>query len=202
MGRCLGTTAQGDQCRRLVRGQSRYCGQHGAQQMEKSLTWAGAGALLSQFVAPGIGPALVGAVAGAVAAEPSGSGGKPRVFVSFDFDNDQKYKHLLVGQTRNRSTPFEIRDHSLKEAAPERNWKSKARTAIRRSDLVLVILGRDTHRAPGVLAEVRMALEEGKPIVQLISQPELRLKRVPGAGRTLQWTWANLSNLFPAQHSV
>ena len=46
---------------------------------------------------------------------------KKPVFVSFDFDNDKNLKELLVGQSRNDDSPFEVIDHSLKEAAPERD---------------------------------------------------------------------------------
>ena len=33
---------------------------------------------------------------------------KKRVFISFDFDNDDRLKDLLVGQSRNPDTPFEL----------------------------------------------------------------------------------------------
>ena len=55
---------------------------------------------------------------------------KKRVFVSFDFDNDKTLKDFLVGQARPPDSPFEVIDHSLKEAQPERNWEAKARAAI------------------------------------------------------------------------
>ncbi|WP_337242154.1 TIR domain-containing protein, partial [Proteus faecis] len=85
----------------------------------------------------------------------------PRVFVSFDFDNDQQLKHLLIGQTRRKDLPFSVVDGSLKEAAPEPRWKEAALREIRRCDVVVVLLGRYTHKAPGVLAEVAMARAEG-----------------------------------------
>jgi len=43
---------------------------------------------------------------------------KKKVFVSFDFDNDKTLKDFIVGQAKNSDSPFEISDHSLKEAAP------------------------------------------------------------------------------------
>jgi hypothetical protein len=56
---------------------------------------------------------------------------RKRVFVSFDFDNDQALKNLLIGQSRNKLTNFDLADWSLKEAAPQRTWESAARTRIK-----------------------------------------------------------------------
>ncbi len=65
---------------------------------------------------------------------------KKRVFVSFDFDNDKTLKDFIVGQARLPDSPFEVADHSLKEAQPERDWQAKARTAISRSEVFIVML--------------------------------------------------------------
>src|SRR2546425_7096356 len=97
---------------------------------------------------------------------------KKRVFVSFDFDNDRALKDLIIGQARLPESPFEVVDTSLKEAAPLKTWEEKARAAIERSDLVLVMVGPNTHRAPGVLKEIKMAGEEEKPFVQMIGYRE------------------------------
>ena len=49
---------------------------------------------------------------------------KTKVFVSFDFDNDETLKHLIIGQAKLTDSPFEISDLSLKEAQPERDWEA------------------------------------------------------------------------------
>lgn len=121
---------------------------------------------------------------------------KKRVFVSFDFDNDKVLKDFVIGQARNPDAPFEVVDTSLKEAAPMKTWEDKARVAIKRSDLVLVMVGPNTYRAPGVLKEVRMAREEGVPIVQMIGYRDGNYTPVPDAGRLYQWNWDNLKKLL------
>jgi hypothetical protein len=121
---------------------------------------------------------------------------KKRVFVSFDFDNDKTLKDFIVGQARNPDSPFEIIDTSLKEAAPMKTWEEKARLAIGRSDLVLVMVGPNTYRAPGVLREVAMAREEGKPIVQVIGYRDGNYTPVANAGRLYRWDWDNLKRLL------
>jgi len=121
---------------------------------------------------------------------------KKKVFVSFDFDNDKSLKDLIVGQARLPDSPFEVIDTSLKEAAPMKTWEDKARVAIKRSEIVLVMVGSNTHKAPGVLKEVQMARDEKIPIVQMIGHKDGNYTAVPNAGRLYAWNWDNLKNLL------
>lgn len=61
---------------------------------------------------------------------------KKKVFISFDYDNNLDLKNLLVGQAKLPDSPFEISDWSLKEAAPEWDWESKAEAKIKKSGAV------------------------------------------------------------------
>lgn len=122
---------------------------------------------------------------------------KTRVFVSFDFDNDKTLKDLIIGQAKNPDSPFEVADHSLKEAAPEKEWLEKARRAISRSDVFMVMLGAKTRNASGVLNEVKIANELEKRRFQIIGYASGTEKwRVPDAGRVYRWTWENLKKLL------
>jgi len=121
---------------------------------------------------------------------------KKRVFVSFDFDNDKVLKDFIIGQARLPDSPFEVVDTSLKEAAPMKTWEEKARAAIRRSNIVLVMVGSDTHKAPGVLKEVAMARDEDIPVVQFIGYRDGDYTPVPDAGRLYAWNWENLKKLL------
>jgi len=121
---------------------------------------------------------------------------KKRVFVSFDFDNDKVLKDFIIGQSRLNDSPFEVIDTSLKEAAPMKTWEDKARAAIKRSDLVIVMVGPQTHRAPGVLKEVAMARDEDISIVQVIGYKDGNYTAVPNAGRLYAWNWENLKKLL------
>lgn len=121
---------------------------------------------------------------------------KKRVFVSFDFDNDKVIKDFIIGQSKLADSPFDVVDTSLKEAAPMKTWEDKARAAIKRSDIVIVMVGPATHKAPGVLKEVAMAREENVPIVQVIGYKDGNYTAVPNAGRLYAWNWENLKNLL------
>jgi hypothetical protein len=121
---------------------------------------------------------------------------KKKVFVSYDFDNDKVLKDFIIGQSRLEDSPFEVIDQSLKEAAPESGWKQRARQAIKRSDIVLVMVGQSTHKASGVLKEVDIAREEGIKIVQVIGYKDGDYKPVPNAGELYRWNWENLKKLL------
>ena len=122
---------------------------------------------------------------------------KKRVFVSFDFDNDKTLKDFIVGQARLGDSPFDVADHSLKEAQPERDWETKARQAITRAEVFIVMLGPKTRSASGVLKEVRMASELGKRRFQIIGHSDGGIGwAVPGGGPTYRWNWGNLKRLL------
>lgn len=121
---------------------------------------------------------------------------KKKVFISFDFDNDRALKEFMIGQSRNADSPFDIIDFSLKEAAPDATWQAQARSSIQRSDIVLVMVGANTYRAPGVLKEVAMARIAGKVIVQIIGYRTGDYTPVPNAGRLYSWNWDNLKKLL------
>jgi len=121
---------------------------------------------------------------------------KLRVFVSFDFDNDKIVKDFIVGQSKLSDSPFEISDWSMKEAAPQANWEAEAKARISRSDMVIVMVGLKTYRAPGVLKEVKIARVLKKPIYQIIGYRNGNYTPVPDAGRLYSWNWDNLKKLF------
>jgi nucleoside 2-deoxyribosyltransferase len=121
---------------------------------------------------------------------------KKKVFVSFDFDHDRVLKDFIYGQAKLPDSPFEIVNTSLKEAAPETQWENKARLAIGRSDIVLVMVGKYTHNARGVLKEVGMARAVGKPIIQVIGYRDGEYTAVPNAGRLYRWSWENMKKLL------
>jgi len=122
---------------------------------------------------------------------------KKRVFVSFDFDNDKVLKDFIIGQAKNSDSPFEVSDFSLKEAAPEKEWLEKARAAISRAEVFIVMLGPKTRSASGVLKEVKLANELKRARFQIIGYKDGKESwAVPDAGRVYSWDWENLKKLL------
>ena len=122
---------------------------------------------------------------------------KKKVFVSYDYDNDKTLKDFIIGQAKLADSPFEVIDFSLKEAAPEKTWLDKARTAILRAEVFIVMLGSKTRNAPGVLKEVKIANELKKDKFQIIGYKDgSETWAVPNAGRVYRWDWENLKTLL------
>ncbi len=121
---------------------------------------------------------------------------KKRVFVSFDFDNDKILKDFIIGQSRLDDSPFEIVDCSLKEAAPEKDWEEKAKRAIARAEVVMIMVGPKTYKATGVLKEVKFARDLNIDIFQVIGYKDGNYTAVPDGGRLYSWNWDNLKKLL------
>lgn len=114
---------------------------------------------------------------------------KVRVFLSFEFDRDEELHRNFYAQADRGDSCHDIEDCSLNEQyRPDDRWLNKARNKIKRSDIVIVIAGYDSHNAPGVIKEVGEANKMGKPIFQI--KPKTRnVGNVKGAGVVIPWKW-------------
>jgi hypothetical protein len=123
---------------------------------------------------------------------------KARVFTSFDFDHDEDLRNLLVGQSKNSDSPFEMTDWSVKEPMTG-DWKAKVRTRIRGVDQVLVMCGEHTDTATGVSAELSIAQEEEKSYFLLVGRSDkacVKPKSAKISDKMYRWTWDNLKRLI------
>jgi hypothetical protein len=82
-----------------------------------------------------------------------------RVYLAFEFEKDS-----------HRHSNFVIEDVSLPSAVHDLAWQRVALERIRVSDVVIVLLGQDTHNAPGVHDELALAGQARRPVVQLVPQ--------------------------------
>ncbi len=123
---------------------------------------------------------------------------KKRVFVSFDFDHDASLKVLLVGQSKNEDSPFELADWSIKEEQTG-DWKEKAKKRIRACDIVVVICGEHTDTATGVSAELKIAQDEVVSYFLLRGYSDkscIKPKAATASDKIYDWTWENLKILI------
>jgi len=96
---------------------------------------------------------------------------KCRAFISFAAE-DAWARDLFVGQGKHPDTPWEIADWSLHEPFTER-WRTQTRPRIRRCDVVIQLVGKQTWKADGAIWEVNCAKEDGVPAFGIwISQTE------------------------------
>ena len=99
------------------------------------------------------------------------SGAKERrpVFLSFEFEKDADRRGTFIGLAR-KHCELEVIDNSLPSAQHDEEWRQTAKERIRSSHVVIVVLGPDTHNAPGVKDELSLAGEVRRPVVQLMPQ--------------------------------
>ena len=112
------------------------------------------------------------------------------IFVSFEYGKDNKLKGAFYGQAK-RHAQHATRSNSLNEPYKEEIWKGKARQAIRKCDVVLVLVGQDTHNAPGVIVETDMARSLHKPTFQVLCK-EARQNNYMGVSHIedrVLWKW-------------
>jgi hypothetical protein len=123
---------------------------------------------------------------------------KKRVFISFDYDHDESLKTLLVGQSKNPDSPFELADLSIKEPLTG-DWKAKARTRIKGVDVMAVLCGQHTQTATGVSAELLIAQEEKVSYFLLAGYADKTCVKPVAAKQSdkmYKWTWDNLKSLI------
>lgn len=122
---------------------------------------------------------------------------KKRCFISFDYDHDKVLKDFLIGQSTNEDSPFEISDWSIKEASSE--WKTEARDRIKKSDMVIVICGKNTDTATGVSLELEITQDEKIDYFLLAGYSDGGNKKPKSAknnDKLYNWTWKNLKLLI------
>lgn len=91
-----------------------------------------------------------------------------RVFISFDYDNDLRYKNLLLAWNSHNDFDFEFYDGSLKVAIDSDNAsyiKSKLRPLISKSSHLLCIVGVEGGTNKWIDWEVSTAAGGGKKLI-------------------------------------
>jgi hypothetical protein len=123
---------------------------------------------------------------------------KKRVFISFDYDNDEGAKIMLAGQAKLADSPFDFTDASVKDHLTG-DWKDKVRRRMDNVDVVIVLCGEKTHTASGVAAELAIAQEKDKPYFHLAAYPDKNCTKpstAKTADKVYKWTWDNLKALI------
>ncbi|WP_257303148.1 TIR domain-containing protein [Geothrix campi] len=123
---------------------------------------------------------------------------KKRVFISFDFDNDEDAKIMLAGQAKLPDSPFDFTDASVKDHL-KGDWKDKVKHRMDNVDIVAVLCGEKTHTASGVSAELEIAKEKGKEYFLLAAYSDKTCTKPKSASsddKLYKWTWDNLKELI------
>ena len=123
---------------------------------------------------------------------------KKRVFISFDYDNDEGVKIMLAGQAKLPDSPFDFTDASVKEHLTG-DWKDKVKRRMDNIDVVVVLCGTKTDKAAGGAAELTIAKEKNKEYFLLAAYPDKTCVKPTSASssdKMYKWTWDNLKSLI------
>lgn len=121
----------------------------------------------------------------------------PRVFISFDFDHDEKLKILFAGQAKNSRTPFNIEDWSSKSHLPQNQWEKIIEDKINRSNMVLVLVGKNTSSASGVAKEISFAHKNDVPVFGVYIDGASLFTLLPtglNRNRIITWDWNDIAD--------
>jgi MTH538 TIR-like domain (DUF1863) len=123
--------------------------------------------------------------------------GNPRTFISFDFDNNKTEKDLFAGQAKNSRTPFNIEDWSSKEHLPQREWERLIKEKINKCNILIVLVGRKSYLASGVVKEIIFAKENMVPIFGVYVGGANSATSLPDGlsrNRTIVWDWEKIAD--------
>lgn len=113
------------------------------------------------------------------------------IFISFEADKDKNLKNSFFQQAKTL-THHHVRNCSLNEAGPAQGWQQQARAAIEKCDVVVILIGQDTHNAQGIKAELRIARRLKKRVIQI--RPWKRpYNGVPGVTVPIRWKWKRIN---------
>lgn len=119
-----------------------------------------------------------------------------RVFVAFAKE-DKNYRDLLRGQARNKSSPFDFVDMSVKEPFDEK-WKTNARKKIKGCDGFIALMSKHTWNAKGERWEIKCAAEEKIPRLGLHIHKDDKGAIPPELPGYLarEWKWDNIKTFL------
>ena len=116
---------------------------------------------------------------------------KVGVFVSFEYESDYANCRNFYSQARRGDSRHSIKDYSLKERRKEDEWLKYAEKQINKSAVVVVIIGKNTHNAPGVNDEVKIAKKSNTPIFQ-IRPKTVTAGSVQAVDDVIRWKWKRI----------
>lgn len=93
---------------------------------------------------------------------------KKDIFISYDYDNDSRYKNMLVAWDKNKEFDFEFYDGSLKagiNSADAAYIKSKIKPLIQKATHLLCIVGDKCGANPWIEWEVQAAVDLKKKLI-------------------------------------
>lgn len=121
----------------------------------------------------------------------------PRAFISYDYDNNSGEKLYFAGQAKNSRTPFNIADWSSKYHLPQKEWEDLIKAKINKCDFLIVLVGKQTSNATGVIKEIEFARVQNIPIFGVYVGGANSSTSLPSGlarNRTIEWDWEKIAS--------
>lgn len=102
---------------------------------------------------------------------------KPKIFISYDYDNDRHYKNMLLAWDKNQEFDFAFSDHSADISIQSTNAeviKRAISAKINSATHFLCIVGSKTSSSGWMTLEIDKAKELKKKLVAVKTAPENR----------------------------
>lgn len=92
---------------------------------------------------------------------------KKKLFVSFDAPNDRALKNIIVGKSQEAGATFKVANWSSAPDTKNSNWLKDTRFKVTRCDILLIMVGENSYRAPGIIKELEFASAKNMKIIQV-----------------------------------
>ena len=119
-----------------------------------------------------------------------------RIFISFAVE-DTNARDFLVGQAKNKNSPFEFVDMSVKEPW-DNSWKTQCRSRIKGCDGVIALISKKTYNADGARWEMKCAKEENVPMlgVHIYKDDKGAIPPELSGCRVIEWSWDGIASFI------
>ena len=127
---------------------------------------------------------------------------KPKIFVSYDYSNDRQYKNMLKAWDANKVFDLNFYDTSADvsiKSHDEGVIKRAISAKINSSDIVLCLIGSQSHKSKWVKWEIGKACELKKPIVAVKIEPTFKS---PDEIKNVGARWALAFDFEPIKKAI
>jgi len=121
-------------------------------------------------------------------------GEKTKIFLSYQYKQDVQKVNLMRHQGEN-SGQLQFEETSSRERYPN-NWKPYALRDIKRADEYVMVVGKETYKSKSVEWEAEKARENGKPILVIKTEKDVKIPKAVSQGqdRITSWKLRNIQS--------
>jgi hypothetical protein len=117
-----------------------------------------------------------------------------RTYLAFEFEKDAQRRTTFIQQSL-LYCDYVLEDLSLPSALHDSRWQRESRDRICQAEVLIVLLGQDTHSSHGVYDEISLAGQVRCPIVQLMPQRH-RYGTISNRLPVLPYKWRKLNEML------